>query len=136
VLSVKIKTQTKEGQIIRSCRFVTKPKRKGRARATTDQICDRIPLRSDVIEHDVCHLVRADLGGEVDGDLDSAVDVLFFESGQERAEPFGRGEVPDDPGEVASRRGKGRGEGLVRKQVARKRRGREEARARRALHFR
>lgn len=66
----------------------------------TPQTRDRVPLRADILDQDVVHVVVLDLGGEVDGDFDPALGVLFLDRVQEGVEPFGGAEITDDPGEV------------------------------------
>jgi len=75
------------------------PIRPSKVRRRT-QARDRVFLSANVLHDDIVHFVLLELGGEVDGDFDTVLGVLFFDGVQEGVEPFGAAEVSDDPGEV------------------------------------
>jgi len=50
--------------------------------------------------NDVVHFIFLDLRSKVDIDLDPTLIVLFFDSVQERVEPFCSAVVTNDPSEV------------------------------------
>jgi hypothetical protein len=50
--------------------------------------------------NNIVHFVFFDLTSKVNDDLDSTLNILFFDSVQERLEPFRRAEVPNDPSKV------------------------------------
>lgn len=53
-----------------------------------------------VVDHDVCGIVRLDLGRQVRVNLDAVVHVLRLDGQQQRAEPLKRPKVSADPEEV------------------------------------
>lgn len=50
--------------------------------------------------HDIVHVILLDLCGKIDGYLDLIVNILLFDSMQERMEPFGGTKVANNPSEV------------------------------------
>lgn len=48
----------------------------------------------------VIHVVFLDLSRKVNINLNPVLRILFFNSVEERMEPFGAAEITDDPGEV------------------------------------
>jgi len=61
---------------------------------------DRVLFGSDFLDDDVVHFVILDFGSQVNVNFDAVLSVLFFDSSQERVEPFGSTKVTDDPREV------------------------------------
>lgn len=77
------------------------------------QARDRVAFGADVGNDDVVHVFLFDLRGQVDGDFDPVLRVLFLDRVQERMEPFRRPKVADDPDEVDFGEPSGFGRGKV-----------------------